>query len=87
MKVLVSYGRGVSRMQNAINGFKVDLSEAHRQSGRSIYRVAKDTNLSINTVTRYVKQPLTVDRLESAVIALSDYYGVEWQKAVTVVRK
>ena len=67
--------------------FVVRLKEAHENTGLSSYMVSKHTGISINMIERYAKNDaIQLDRLNVAVIALADFYGVEFYDAVQVVK-
>lgn len=60
--------------------FVIKLGPVHERSGLTRYRVAKDLNLSHNTVAKYVDEPqIVVDYITPMVTALCDYYGVDWR--------
>lgn len=60
--------------------FKVKLGEVHKQSGKTRYRVAKESGLSHNTVQKYVSVPeVIVDYIPATLILLTEVYGVDWR--------
>lgn len=60
--------------------FVIKLGPVHEKSGLTRYRVAKDLNLSHNTVAKYVDEPeIVVDYITPMVIGMCDYYGVDWR--------
>ena len=60
--------------------FKIHLHDLHRESGLTFYRVAKETGLNSNTVQKYVGNgDIITTRLESHVLELAKFYGVDWR--------
>jgi len=60
--------------------FVINLKTAHQQSGLTRYRVAKDTGLSHNTVSKYVEADTVQSKyLPSEVVRLATYLGVDWR--------
>jgi len=60
--------------------FRVRLRHLHEKSGLSVYKVAKLTGLSHNSVGKYV----TADYVDSeyvttAVTILAEFYGANWR--------
>lgn len=64
--------------------FLIKLTEVHKQSGKSVYRVAKDTGLVYNTVKRYVTAQFEAELLSRDVIQLAEYYGVDWRDSAVI---
>lgn len=60
--------------------FKVNLKAVHDNTGLSPYAVAKQTGLAKNTVLKYVASSnLITERLESSLLTLFRFYGVDWR--------
>ena len=64
--------------------FLIKLKDVHEQSGKSIYRVAKETGLVYNTVSKYVTTYVVAEKLTSEVIQLAAYYGANWRDPAVV---
>lgn len=58
--------------------FKINLHDAHKKSGLTIYAVAKSLDMNFNTVNKYVSENLTVERLSPEVKKLAAFYGLSW---------
>lgn len=68
--------------------FEVRLKQIHKQHGKSVPDVADALGMSHNTVGRYVnKDFVTVRRLDTTVVLLARYYGVDWKDVVSVVEE
>ena len=64
--------------------FTVTLKQAHEKSGKSVYRVSKETGLARQTVTMYAKNDeVRVDILYPVIVTLAEYYGVNWKDVVS----
>lgn len=63
----------------------IKLQDAHRNKGESVYEVAKNLNMSYNTVKRFVKQDVIVEKMPPDVLRLAEYYGINWQDAMQVI--
>lgn len=59
--------------------FKVKLKAAHEKTGLSPYAVHKATGIAQNTVRKYVQEEIIVDYIPMTVVALADFYGVDWR--------
>lgn len=60
--------------------FKINLHDAHRQSGFTMYRVAKTTGMSHNTIQKYVGNgDVITGRLDGNVLQLAHFYDVDWR--------
>lgn len=59
--------------------FLIKLAAVHEKSGLSPYAVAKATGLNENTVRRYVTENVPSERIYSHIVALTDFYGVDWR--------
>lgn len=60
--------------------FVIRLKPIHEKTGLSPYAVAKKINAVQNTVRKYVdSDEVVTDRLESVVLELCDFYGVDWR--------
>ncbi|MBZ0296078.1 MAG: hypothetical protein K8L99_26195 [Anaerolineae bacterium] len=59
--------------------FLIKLNQVHRNSGKSTYRVAKESGLVYNTVKKYTDRPIEVDYISPEIAQLADYYGVDWR--------
>lgn len=65
--------------------FRIRLHDVHRNSGLTVYRVAKSTGLNSNTLHRYVSNgDIITRRLESHVLELAKFYGVDWRDPAVV---
>lgn len=65
--------------------FIVRLRETHIASGLSKYRVARDNNVSDNTVSKYVDEDfVSFGQLPTQVVKLCEYYGVDWRDPTIV---
>lgn len=68
------------------NKFKISLQKPHADSGKTPYRVAKDLSISKATVHRYVDHDeVILSKLESVVLDMAEYYGVNWRDVVEVI--
>ena len=66
--------------------FKINLQKPHANSGVTPYRVAKDLGISKSTVHRYVDaDQVILSKVESVVVEMANYYGVNWIDVVEVV--
>ncbi|MAU11093.1 MAG: hypothetical protein CL607_14835 [Anaerolineaceae bacterium] len=68
--------------------FKVYLKDAHDATGLSPYMVGKKTGVSTNTVARYVSENgILTDRIEGVLLALINFYGLDWRdpKVVEII--
>jgi hypothetical protein len=70
--------RGTSRIL-------IKLKEAHAAKGESVYEVAKNLNMSYNTVKKYVKDDAIVESMPPDVLRLASYYGLDWRDVVQVI--
>ena len=70
--------RGTSRIL-------IKLKEAHQAKGESVYQVAKNLNMSYNTVRKYVKEDIIVELMPPDVLRLAAYYGRDWHDVVWVI--
>lgn len=60
--------------------FVIKLHQVHRERGLSVYRVAKSTGINKNTVLKYLANgDIIIGRLESHVLELAKFYGVDWR--------
>lgn len=65
--------------------FVIRLKLAHDAKGVTSYRVWQDTGVAQNTVKRYAEnEAVVLDSLPGTVIALADYYGVNWRDPAVV---
>lgn len=65
--------------------FRIRLKEIHDKKGATVYRVAKDTGLSITTVRKYAEAQFVDSTYIPAVVAsLCDYYGVNWRDPLVI---
>lgn len=66
--------------------FAVRLKSLYDAKGLSPYHVWKQTGVAQNTVKRYAQSDVViVGTLEPAVIALAQFYGVDWKTVVDIV--
>lgn len=66
--------------------FAIRMQDIHNKSGKSKYRVVKDTGLTAHTINRYVESDIyEVKLLPRAFFVLAKYYGVDWKELVEVV--
>ena len=66
--------------------FKVDFAKAHKESGYTMYRVSKDTGVSMNTTRKYLVNPPTfVLQISKPVISIANYLDVDWKDIVEFV--
>lgn len=70
--------RGTSRIL-------VKLKAAHKVKGESVYEVAKNLNMSYNTVKKYVKEDVVVELMPPDVLRLAAYYGLDWHDVIQVI--
>lgn len=71
-----------------VTKFHIKLKNVHEQSGKSAYRVWKDTGISPTTIAKYIAQDYTeADYLPTTVIDLTKYYQVDWRdpKVIEIV--
>lgn len=60
--------------------FRIKLKKAHDATGLSPYRVWKLTGVAQNTIRKYVDvDEVIADRIESVVVRLAEFYGVDWR--------
>lgn len=59
--------------------FLIKLKTAHQQSGKTVYRVSKDTGIVYNTVKKYVSEWIEAELLSADVVKLAEYYGMDWR--------
>jgi hypothetical protein len=60
--------------------FKVKLQKVHEQADVSGFAVSKAIGASYNTVLKYISnEEVVVDYLHYTVLALCDFYGVDWR--------
>ncbi|GIL09305.1 MAG: hypothetical protein BroJett033_8160 [Chloroflexota bacterium] len=65
--------------------FRVKLKAAHAATGLSPYAVAKRTGVAQNTVKKYVEvDEVITERLESSLLVLMAFYGVDWRSPSVV---
>lgn len=65
-------------MSNEFNKvFVVSLEKQHEASGKSRYRVWKDTGVAPGTITRHTKGEYRTRHIGQPTLKLCDYYGVE----------
>jgi len=64
--------------------FQIKLHEAHKQSGLTVYAVAKRLNMNFNTVNKYVSSDLTVERLPPEIKKIAAFYGLDWRDPAVV---
>ena len=66
--------------------FRVKLQQLHRNAGVTPYRVAKDLGISRSTVHRYIDHDIVeVAKIETNVVRMAEYYGVDWKDVVEVI--
>lgn len=64
--------------------FVVKLKDAYEKSGKSMYRVMRDTGLARNTVALYaLNESVRVKMIYDVVVQLAEYYGVNWKDVVS----
>lgn len=64
--------------------YVVSLEKAHNDSGKSRYRVNKDTGIAAVTILRYTKGILRSKKIGQQFLQLCDYYGVKFHDVVKV---
>jgi len=64
--------------------FLINLKNTHEKSGLTSYAVAKQLDLNQGTVRKYTTQIVETDELLSHVIAMADFYGVDWHDPAIV---
>jgi hypothetical protein len=72
--------------------FRINLKDAHEKSGLTSYAVAKQLNINSpdkpivteSTVRKYATRIVETDELLSHVIAMADFYGVDWHDPAIV---
>lgn len=65
---------------------RVMLADAHKNSGKTVYAVAKELDIPFNTVKRYVTKDVVVELIPADVFRLAAYYGLQWQQVVEIVQ-
>lgn len=73
---------------NTKRKFHIKLKKAHEDSGKTAYRVWKDTGISPTTIAKYIGSEYTeADFLPATVIDLANYYQVDWRdpKVIEIV--
>jgi len=69
---------------NAMIKFRIKLQQAHKNSGKTAYKVAQDLGLNQNTVRKYATEEVVADWLPGHVISLAEYYGLDWRNPAVV---
>lgn len=64
--------------------FLIKLHVVHEASGKTVYRVAKESGLVYNTVNKYTSGPVEADILSPEVVRLANYYGVDWRDPAVI---
>lgn len=60
--------------------FRIRLRPTHLKSGSTYYRAAKGSGVAPNTVQKYVQvDEIISDTIPTTVVALANYYGVDWR--------
>lgn len=59
--------------------FKVKLSKFHKESGKSVNQVHKDTGLNYNTIANWVKEDREAENIPNHLVQLIAYYGLDWR--------
>lgn len=60
--------------------FKINLKAVHEKTTLTAYAVAKATGLSQATVRRYAyEDDVVLDYVPTTVVALANFYGVDWR--------
>lgn len=65
--------------------FRINLKRHHDKSGKSVYRVAKDTGLNRTTITRYLDKNRLHAIIPADVVILAKYYGADWHECIETV--
>lgn len=64
---------------------RIDIARHHAASGKTVYRVAKDTRLNARSVAKYAREVVIADMMPAYIKDLADYYGVSMADVIQFI--